>query len=71
MVNVTDSWPACHEFEPSTTEDSPYRGRCTLNLSNPPAGVVWKLGERVPAQVPFSSLDHGSKFRDPAPKALE
>ncbi|GFX78609.1 hypothetical protein TNCV_30491 [Trichonephila clavipes] len=22
---VTDSWPACHEFEPSTTEDLPYR----------------------------------------------
>ncbi|GFV20359.1 hypothetical protein TNCV_4141201 [Trichonephila clavipes] len=31
-------------------------------------GVVWKLGERVPAQV--SSLDHGSKFRGPLSKTL-
>ncbi|GFX15323.1 pancreatic lipase-related protein 2 [Trichonephila clavipes] len=28
-----------------------------------PVGVVWKLGERVPAQVSTSTLDHGSKFR--------
>ncbi|GFV68162.1 hypothetical protein TNCV_1874441 [Trichonephila clavipes] len=26
VVKVTDSWPACHEFEPSTTKDSPCRG---------------------------------------------
>ncbi|GFW72497.1 hypothetical protein TNCV_3797251 [Trichonephila clavipes] len=25
-VKVMDSWPACHEFEPSTTEDSPCGG---------------------------------------------
>ncbi|GFW77033.1 hypothetical protein TNCV_2724631 [Trichonephila clavipes] len=24
VVKVTDLWPACHEFEPSTTEDPPY-----------------------------------------------
>ncbi|GFY32583.1 uncharacterized protein TNCV_673381 [Trichonephila clavipes] len=26
VVKVTDLWLACHEFEPSTTEDLPYRG---------------------------------------------
>ncbi|GFV18986.1 hypothetical protein TNCV_4758711 [Trichonephila clavipes] len=25
-VKVTDSWPACHEFEPSTAEDPPCKG---------------------------------------------
>ncbi|GFV06499.1 hypothetical protein TNCV_2948221 [Trichonephila clavipes] len=47
-----------------SVEDSPYGGRCTLNLSKlkrPPVGVVYKLGERMPAQVLSSSLDHGSK----------
>ncbi|GFX97527.1 hypothetical protein TNCV_2840871 [Trichonephila clavipes] len=34
VVKVTDSWHACHEFEPRTTEDPPHRrGRCTLNMS--------------------------------------
>ncbi|PRD30612.1 UNVERIFIED_CONTAM: hypothetical protein NCL1_25897 [Trichonephila clavipes] len=34
MVKITDSWPAYHDFDPSTTEDSPCReGRCTLNMS--------------------------------------
>ncbi|GFT40711.1 hypothetical protein TNCV_4042091 [Trichonephila clavipes] len=28
-----NSWPACHEFKPSTSEDPPYgERRCTLNL---------------------------------------
>ncbi|GFT55750.1 hypothetical protein TNCV_4736541 [Trichonephila clavipes] len=26
VVKVTDSWPACHEFEPGTAEDPSYRG---------------------------------------------
>ncbi|GFU65674.1 hypothetical protein TNCV_635971 [Trichonephila clavipes] len=42
-VKVTDSKPACHEFEPSTT-DLPFgEGGCTLNtlrLKRPPVGVV-------------------------------
>ncbi|GFX17805.1 DUF4817 domain-containing protein [Trichonephila clavipes] len=34
VMKVTDSWPACREFEPSTAEDSPCRGgRYTLNMS--------------------------------------
>ncbi|GFT03702.1 hypothetical protein TNCV_278641 [Trichonephila clavipes] len=43
------SWPACHEFEPSTAEDPPCRaGRCSLNMSRLkrlPIGLVWNLGE--------------------------
>ncbi|GFW18596.1 hypothetical protein TNCV_1222571 [Trichonephila clavipes] len=32
-VKVTDSWPAYHEFKPSTAEDPPSRGvLCTLNM---------------------------------------
>ncbi|GFV19138.1 hypothetical protein TNCV_3223561 [Trichonephila clavipes] len=26
VVKVTDSWPACHQFQPSTAEDPPCRG---------------------------------------------
>ncbi|GFX49104.1 hypothetical protein TNCV_3077221 [Trichonephila clavipes] len=40
-------------------------------LKRPPISVVWKLEEGVPAQVSSTSLDHGSKLRDPSPKALE
>ncbi|GBN35996.1 hypothetical protein AVEN_86954-1 [Araneus ventricosus] len=32
----------------------------------PPVGVAQKLGERVPAQVSFSSSDRGSKLRAPS-----
>ncbi|GFV50223.1 hypothetical protein TNCV_621361 [Trichonephila clavipes] len=75
MVKVMDSWPACQEFEPSTAKDPPCRGsRCTLNISSlerRPVGVVCKLGEGLPAQVSFSSLDHGSKLRGPSPKDLK
>ncbi|GFX63543.1 uncharacterized protein TNCV_105501 [Trichonephila clavipes] len=47
--------------------------RCTLNLSRAETfsrwcGVVVRRG--VPAQVSSTSLDHGSKLRDPSPKAL-
>ncbi|GFT30439.1 hypothetical protein TNCV_2377281 [Trichonephila clavipes] len=51
MDKVTDSWLTCHEFEPGTVEDSPFRGgRSTLNmwrLKRSPVGMVWKLGENV------------------------
>ncbi|GFS48066.1 hypothetical protein TNCV_3599851 [Trichonephila clavipes] len=53
-----DSWLACREFEPGTAEDPPCRGR------------RGKLGEKFPAQVLFSSLDHGSKLRGPLPITL-
>ncbi|GFT63673.1 hypothetical protein TNCV_871021 [Trichonephila clavipes] len=30
VVKVTDSWLACHEFEPSIAEEPPFRGsRCS------------------------------------------
>ncbi|GFY19762.1 transposable element Tcb1 transposase [Trichonephila clavipes] len=49
VSKVTDSWLACHEFEPSNNKDPPCKeGHCTLNLSmlkRPPVGVAWKLGE--------------------------
>ncbi|GFW49961.1 RNase H domain-containing protein [Trichonephila clavipes] len=51
VVKVTDSWLACHEFEPVTAEDPPYSGgRCTLNMSQlkrPPVDVVGLLGNEV------------------------
>ncbi|GFX43786.1 hypothetical protein TNCV_4110651 [Trichonephila clavipes] len=28
---------------------------------HPPIGMLWKLGEEMPAQVASTSLDHGSK----------
>ncbi|GFX43959.1 uncharacterized protein TNCV_4112381 [Trichonephila clavipes] len=48
--------------------------RCTLNLSRAQTssrccGVVVRRGG-TPAQVSSTSLDHGSKLRDPSPKAL-
>ncbi|GFX43978.1 hypothetical protein TNCV_4112571 [Trichonephila clavipes] len=46
---VMDSFPACHEFEPNTSEDPPSRGnRCLLNmlrLKRLPIDVGWKLGK--------------------------
>ncbi|GFU12189.1 hypothetical protein TNCV_1212261 [Trichonephila clavipes] len=54
LVKVTDSWPACHEFESSTSEEPPCRGgRCTLNMSRlncPPIGVEvrrWGAGSGI------------------------
>ncbi|GFV59025.1 hypothetical protein TNCV_1814141 [Trichonephila clavipes] len=58
-VKVSDrGWP-CHEFKPSTTKDPPCRERCSLNLSRAQTsslGVVWLLGEEVPAQASLTSL---------------
>ncbi|GFT29138.1 hypothetical protein TNCV_3587491 [Trichonephila clavipes] len=75
VVKIMDSWLACHEFEPSTTEDPPGKGyRCTLNMSRfkrSLVGVLGKLGEEMPAQVSSSSLDYGSKLRILSSIALE
>ncbi|GFV94568.1 hypothetical protein TNCV_3826351 [Trichonephila clavipes] len=74
MVKETDSWLACHEFEPSTADDLLCReDRCNLTLSrlkSPPIGVMWKFGEGVSAQVSYSLLEHGSKSREMSPKDL-
>ncbi|GFX97241.1 hypothetical protein TNCV_557311 [Trichonephila clavipes] len=49
VIKIMDSCPACQEFEPSITEDSPGReSRCTLNMSRlkrHPFGGVCELGE--------------------------
>ncbi|GFX61357.1 uncharacterized protein TNCV_4894011 [Trichonephila clavipes] len=48
VVKVTDSWNACHDFEPCTTEDPPCRGgRYMLNMSRlkrPLFGVEFRRG---------------------------
>ncbi|GFW46459.1 hypothetical protein TNCV_4811471 [Trichonephila clavipes] len=43
MVKVTDSWVVCHEFESSTTEDSPCREamRVTSVESSNVLPLVW------------------------------
>ncbi|GFY27188.1 hypothetical protein TNCV_2068091 [Trichonephila clavipes] len=56
VVKVPDSWPTCHAFEPSTAKDPPCEGTYMLELRRPPVGVVWKLGEGVPAEVLSSHL---------------
>ncbi|GFT85568.1 hypothetical protein TNCV_4252951 [Trichonephila clavipes] len=70
VIKVTDSWLACHQFEPSTSEDSPYRGdRCTLNLWKlkcPPVGMAWNnrmtlsFGRVNVHQLPLHSVSSGA-----------
>ncbi|GFT84695.1 hypothetical protein TNCV_2767121 [Trichonephila clavipes] len=69
VVKVTDSWPTCHEFEPSTTEDPSCSGRWTVEAETSSRWCGMEDG--VPAQVSFSSLDPSSKLRGPSPKAHE
>ncbi|GFT03302.1 hypothetical protein TNCV_2984871 [Trichonephila clavipes] len=73
VVNVTESWPVCYEFEPCIAEYPPCREAMYVKYveSSNVLPLVWKLGEEVPAQLSSSSLDHGSKVRSPSPKALE
>ncbi|GFW33811.1 hypothetical protein TNCV_3588971 [Trichonephila clavipes] len=63
VIKVTDSLPRCHEFEPSSAEDPPYRkGRWTLNMSRLKLPLVWwgvEVRREFPAEVSSSSLDHG------------
>ncbi|GFU70628.1 hypothetical protein TNCV_2971881 [Trichonephila clavipes] len=72
---LTDSWPACHEFEPNAAKDPPCRGVMHLKSvgrSNV-LPLVWcdvVVRRGVPAQVSSSSLDQGSKLRSPSPKSL-
>ncbi|GFW39351.1 hypothetical protein TNCV_1833341 [Trichonephila clavipes] len=70
VVKVTDSWPAGHEFEPSTAEDPPCRGSMHAK-SVDAVGGVWKIGERVLTQMSSSSLKPGSNLLSSSPKALE
>ncbi|GFV54446.1 hypothetical protein TNCV_2865301 [Trichonephila clavipes] len=68
VVKVTDSWLACHEFQPSTAENPTCRGR---GLKCHPVGVMWKLGEEGNSSDASLPLAHGSKLRDSSPRALE
>ncbi|GFW11701.1 hypothetical protein TNCV_43361 [Trichonephila clavipes] len=43
----------------------------SVEAQTPYPGVVWKLGEGVPAQMSSSSLDHGSKLSCSSPRAIE
>ncbi|GFY34956.1 hypothetical protein TNCV_155291 [Trichonephila clavipes] len=49
VVKETDSWPACHKFEPSTADNPPRRERCTLNLSRAQTSSSGVVVRRVDA----------------------
>ncbi|GFY18613.1 hypothetical protein TNCV_2398381 [Trichonephila clavipes] len=73
VVEVSDRDWSCREFEPSTLKTCHVGQRCTLNLSRAQmssrsCGVVVRRGGA--SAVSFSSLVHGSKLRDPSPKAF-
>ncbi|GFW25395.1 hypothetical protein TNCV_3721231 [Trichonephila clavipes] len=59
VVKVTDSRPACHEFDPVPVK-SQTSSRC--------CGVVVRRGGASSAVI--FALDHTSKLRDASPKAL-
>ncbi|GFW23180.1 hypothetical protein TNCV_3802801 [Trichonephila clavipes] len=73
VVKATDSWLAYHEFEHCTAEDPPCRADAAkyveAEMSSRWCGEEVRR-ENVPAQVSFSSLDHGSNERGSSPKAL-
>ncbi|GFV27444.1 hypothetical protein TNCV_912741 [Trichonephila clavipes] len=70
VVKVWDRGWLCHEFEPSTTKDPRVGERRTINLSRAEMSSRWcgVVGEGC--QLRCHPLDHGSKLRDPSPKAL-
>ncbi|GFX40806.1 uncharacterized protein TNCV_3760301 [Trichonephila clavipes] len=73
VVKVSDNGRYVMSSSPAPLKTRRAGQRCTLNLSRAETsyrGVVWLLREVVPAQVSFSSLDHGSILRGPSPKAL-
>ncbi|GFU57080.1 hypothetical protein TNCV_1779451 [Trichonephila clavipes] len=41
MVKVTDSWPAYHECEPSTTEDTPCREAMDAKSVDSKTSSLW------------------------------
>ncbi|GFX11308.1 hypothetical protein TNCV_2803721 [Trichonephila clavipes] len=74
VITETDSWPACHKFEPSTNEDPPCTGvmhvKSLETHKHPPFGVeVRRGGARAP--VLSSLFDRGSGLRHPSSKTLE
>ncbi|GFV45034.1 hypothetical protein TNCV_907811 [Trichonephila clavipes] len=41
VVKITDSWPACHDFEPSTAEDTPCRGAVHIKSVDAQTSSHW------------------------------
>ncbi|GFU21363.1 hypothetical protein TNCV_2434771 [Trichonephila clavipes] len=62
-----DSWPACHEFEPSANEDPSCREAMHVNSveSSNLLPLVWcgSYKRGMPSHVSSSSLDDASKLR--------
>ncbi|GFU83249.1 uncharacterized protein TNCV_3738601 [Trichonephila clavipes] len=74
VVKVSDRGWHVTNSSPLPLKTRRVGARCTLNLLRAQAssrwcGVIVRRGG-APAQVSFSSLDHGSKLRGPSPKAL-
>ncbi|GFX44973.1 hypothetical protein TNCV_3430221 [Trichonephila clavipes] len=75
LAKETDSWPTCHEFESSTSEDprcreSMYVKYVEVETSSSHC-VVWKLGEGSASSDVVFVTRTGSKLRGPSAKALE
>ncbi|GFS59920.1 hypothetical protein TNCV_3957191 [Trichonephila clavipes] len=77
VIKVTDSWPACHEFEPSTAEDTPCKGAMHVKsvetqTSSCSCGGVAGLGLAYAKRTPFACskvwqrLNHGMGMRSRA-----
>ncbi|GFU30147.1 hypothetical protein TNCV_1784351 [Trichonephila clavipes] len=41
VVKVTDSWPVCHELEPSTAEEPPCRGEVNVKPVEAQTSCRW------------------------------
>ncbi|GFV59285.1 hypothetical protein TNCV_2340261 [Trichonephila clavipes] len=62
VVEVTDSWPACHEFQLSTAEYPPCREVMHIKFVEGQLSFRWctvEIRRWVPARVPSWSLDYG------------
>ncbi|GFT31848.1 transposable element Tcb2 transposase [Trichonephila clavipes] len=70
VVKVSIRGSPCQEFKPSTTKDPQCRAAMHVRSVESSNGVVWSLGEGMPAHVSSTSLDYGSKLRGSSPKAL-
>ncbi|GFV23855.1 hypothetical protein TNCV_960491 [Trichonephila clavipes] len=74
VVKVTDSWPACHEFEPSINEKLPCRGEMYVKSVKAQRSFRWcglEVRRGGTSSGVIQSFDHGSKFKGPSSKALE
>ncbi|GFU78164.1 hypothetical protein TNCV_1026971 [Trichonephila clavipes] len=73
MVKATDSWLACHEFEPSATGDPSCKGVMYVKSVEAQTSSCWcgvEVKRGMPVQASYLLLDHGSKLRSLPPKAF-